>query len=61
MGSLHGRREGLTIYLKDIKQRFLRVGYEPGTDAIEFRQMFERVQEYAKSQGLAGVEFIPVK
>jgi hypothetical protein len=55
------RRDDLTVYIRDIKQRFLRVGYEPGTDTIEFKQMFDRIKEYATSQGLAGVEFIAVK
>jgi hypothetical protein len=35
--------------------------YEPGTDTPAFKQMFERIKEYAVSQGLAGIEFIPIK
>jgi hypothetical protein len=55
------QHDGVTIYLRDIRSRSLRIGVEPGTRSSATEEMFSRIREYAKEQGLAGIEIVEAK
>jgi hypothetical protein len=55
------RRGDFKIDLPDIKRRALRIGIEPGKANSETIQVFQRVQQYGREQGLMFVEFVEVK